>query len=108
MPAYLSVAGKRVRALAVHLGDHSPTGAQLIYVKDTTSNVRYLVDFCATLSIIPHRSLLPPSGPAILNANGGLIPSWEIVTKHLYFGHIIFLTIFCKPVFLSHFVVLIF
>jgi hypothetical protein len=80
------MAGKRVRAPAVHLANYFPTGAPLIYVKDTTSNVRYLVDSGAALSIVPHRSILPPSGPAIVNANGGLIPSWNFVTKHLHFG----------------------
>jgi hypothetical protein len=80
------MAGKRVRAPAVHLADYSPTWAPLIYVKDTTSNVRYLVDSGAALSILPHRSVLPPSGPAIVNANGGLIPSWNFVTKQLHFG----------------------
>jgi hypothetical protein len=86
MPATLSIAGKRVRAPAVLLADYSPTGAPLINVKDTTSNVRYLVDSGAALSIVPHRSILPPSGPAIVNENSGLIPSWNFITKQLHFG----------------------
>jgi predicted metallo-beta-lactamase superfamily hydrolase len=62
-------------ALAVHLTNHSLPGARLMYIKDNSSNINYLIDSGAALSIIPHRFLLPPSGPAAVNANDGLIPS---------------------------------
>jgi hypothetical protein len=61
-------------------------GSHLIHLKDTTTHIRYLVDSGAALSLLPHRSLLQPTGPAIVNANGGIIPSWNFVTKSLHFG----------------------
>jgi hypothetical protein len=44
LPPSLSVAGKRAVALAVHLTNHSLPGANLIYIKDMSSNISYLID----------------------------------------------------------------
>jgi hypothetical protein len=63
-----------------------PPGAALIYLKDSSTHTSYLVDSGAALSLVPHRSLLQPTGLVIVNANGGTIPSWQFVTKSLYFG----------------------
>jgi len=45
------------------------------------------VDTGADLSLLPYNSLLFPSGPAIVNANGSTIPSWNFVKKQLKFGN---------------------
>jgi hypothetical protein len=45
------------------------------------------VDSGAALSLLPHRSMLPPSGPLIINANGGNIPSWQFVNRPLRFDN---------------------
>jgi hypothetical protein len=45
LPAILPVAGKQV-------ADHSPTWAHLIYIRDTTSYISFLVDFGAALRVI--------------------------------------------------------
>jgi hypothetical protein len=66
------MAGEQVGALAVYLTGHSPTGANLFFIRDTTSHINYLVDSGAALGIVSHQSLLPHSGLAIVNANGGL------------------------------------
>ncbi len=95
------MAVKQVRALAVHLADHFPTGAQLIYVKDTTTNFRYLVDSLAALSIILHHSLLPSSGLAIINAN--VFRPGILLQNVCILAAINFLTNFCKLTFLSPF-----
>jgi hypothetical protein len=71
LPATVPLAGKQVGALALHLTDFSLPGAQLIYLKDISSNIFYLIDSGAAISIVPHQSLLPPSGPAIIDTNGG-------------------------------------
>jgi hypothetical protein len=63
-----------------------PSRAPLIHLQDTTTSITYLVNSGAAISLVPHRSLLPPTGPAIVNANGGLIPSWSFVSKFLHFG----------------------
>jgi hypothetical protein len=82
LPATVPVAGKRLKAPAVHLSLQSPSGASLLYIRDNVSAVSYLVylvDTGAALSLLPHRSLRAPSGPTIVNANGGIIPSWNFV-----------------------------
>jgi hypothetical protein len=49
-------------------------------------SISYLVDSVATLSLVPHRSLQALSGLTIVNANGGVIPSWHFVLKDLSFN----------------------
>jgi hypothetical protein len=86
LPTALLLAGKRVTAPALQLYSASSAGASLLHLTDDTTRVRYLVDSSAALSLLPHRSLLPPSGPLIINANGGNIPSWQFVDRQLHFG----------------------
>jgi hypothetical protein len=87
LPAALLLAGKRVTAPAVQLFSASLARAPLLHLTDDTTHVRYLVDSGAALSLLPHRSMLPPSGLLIINANGGNIPSWQFVDRHLHFGN---------------------
>jgi hypothetical protein len=86
VPTTLPLAGKPVVAPAVSLVKPAPPGASLIYLKDCFTHITYLVDTGAALSLIPHRSPLPSSGPSIVNANGDAIPSWQFVSKNLRFG----------------------
>jgi hypothetical protein len=87
MPAALLLAGKRIAATAVQLFSASLAGAPLLHLTDDITRVHYLVDSGAALSLLPHRSLLPPSGRPIINANGGNIPSWQFVDRPLHFGN---------------------
>jgi hypothetical protein len=80
------LAGKRVTAPAVQLFSASLAGAPLLHLTDDTSRVCYLVDSGAAISLLPHHSLLPPSGPPLINANGGNILSWQFVDRSLHFG----------------------
>jgi hypothetical protein len=64
-----------------------PTGAaQLIFLKDSKSHSKYLVDTGAALSLLPFKSSQPSSGPKLCNANGKPISSWKFVEKTLQFG----------------------
>jgi hypothetical protein len=87
MLAALLLAGKRIVALAVQLFSASLAGAPLLHLTDDITRVRYLVDSGAALSLLPHCSLLLPSGPPIINVNGGNIPSWQFVDRPLHFGN---------------------
>ena len=49
---------------------------QLVYVTDQLSNRRFLVDTGAAFSILPHRSTMQPSGPALIGPNGLPIVCW--------------------------------
>jgi hypothetical protein len=87
VPASLQLAfGKLVTAPpAIHTSP-SPSGAALIYLKDSVSHTNYLVDTGAAISLVPFNSSLSATGPAIVNANGSAIPSWNFVRKQLKFG----------------------
>jgi hypothetical protein len=97
------VARKRVKALAVHLSSPSPPGGYLLNIHDDISAISYLVGTGAALSLLPHRSLQAPSGPTIVIANGGVIPSRNFVFKKLSFNNQIFTTNFFKQTFLNPF-----
>jgi hypothetical protein len=48
----------------------------LIFLLDSKNNFKFLVDSGASLSIFPHSSLAPPTGPHLVGANGKQIPAW--------------------------------
>jgi hypothetical protein len=48
----------------------------LIFLQDTKNNFKFLVDSGASLSILPHSSLAPPTGPHLVGTNGKQIPAW--------------------------------
>ncbi len=87
MPAPLQLAFRKLVTAppAIHTST-SPSGASLIYLKDSVSHTNYLVDTGAAISLIPFSSSLSPTGPAIVNANGSPLPSWNFVRKQLKFG----------------------
>jgi len=58
----------------------------LIFLQDTSSQQKFLVDTGAAVSVFPHRSSASPSGPLLTGADGKPISSWGKVTKKLNFG----------------------
>ena len=62
-----------------------PTNAGLLFLKDEISKLSFLVDTGATLSIVPHNSIVRPSGPILNGANGKPIPTWGFISKVVQF-----------------------
>jgi hypothetical protein len=56
----------------------------LIFLIDSKNNFNFLVDSGASISILPHSSSAPPTGPHLVGANGNIVPVWgrprQIVT----------------------------
>jgi hypothetical protein len=48
----------------------------LFFLHDTQNNSRFLVDSVASLSILPHASTGPPTGPHLVGANSKTILAW--------------------------------
>jgi hypothetical protein len=48
----------------------------LIFLKDSKSNLNCLVDSGASISILPHSSSAPPTGLHLVGANGNIVPVW--------------------------------
>jgi hypothetical protein len=59
----------------------------LIYVKDTVSKRRYLVDTSASFSVLPYFSHHSPAGPHLAGPNGRFIPCWGYRRVFLIFGN---------------------
>ena len=59
----------------------------LIYLTDSLSNHRFLIDTGATISLFPHRSKEEPSSLQLIAANGQSIPSWGNRLISLQFGN---------------------
>ncbi len=66
----------------------------LVYLQDTKTNQKFLVDTGAAVSVLPHTSKDPSSGPPLSGADGKAIPSWGSVRKTLNFGIRTFLCTF--------------
>ena len=81
MPASLFLGGKlgRRREQINALGG-------LVYLQDTDSKQKFLVDTGAAVSVLPHTSRAPSSGTPLIGADGKSIPSWGTVKKTLTFG----------------------
>jgi hypothetical protein len=56
----------------------------LIFWKDSKNNFNFLVDSGASISILPHSSSAPSTGPHLVGANRNIVPVWgcrcQIVT----------------------------
>jgi hypothetical protein len=80
---------------------HFPANAGLICFTDKLTNVRYLDDTGATLSIVPCNQNSSPSGPLLKGADGQPIPSWGFIKKNCAISrqtfHIQFSASRCKP-----------
>jgi hypothetical protein len=48
----------------------------LIFLHDLQNNFNFLVDSGASISILPHSSSAPPTGPHLVGANSKPIPAW--------------------------------
>jgi hypothetical protein len=60
----------------------------LIFLHDSQNNFKYLVDSGASISILPHSSSAPPTGPHLLGANSKPIPAWGLHRRSACFaGH---------------------
>jgi hypothetical protein len=46
----------------------------LIFLKDSKNNLNFLVNSGASISILPHLSSAPPTGPHLVGANGNVVP----------------------------------
>jgi len=58
----------------------------LIFLHDKVTDVPFLVDTSASVSVLPHCSNSTPTGPVLTGADGKNIASWGDVTKKLCFG----------------------
>jgi hypothetical protein len=67
--------GKRWSWPGAQLASTSPPGTPLIYLRDSVTGNLFLADSGAALSVLPHYSDKPPSGPPLLAANGDSIPA---------------------------------
>ena len=70
------------------------TLGDLVFLQDTATEQRFLVDTGAAVSVFPHRSSAPSSGTLLVGADGRSIPSWGTVTRNLCFGVRTFLCTF--------------
>jgi hypothetical protein len=70
----------------------------LVYLQDSKSNTKYLVDTGAAVSVLPHSSPLPLSGQPLTGADGKPIASWGTGTRSLCFGIRTFLCTFILAV----------
>ena len=62
------------------------SGGPLIYLRDSLSGNTFLVDTGAAVSLIPHWSSRPATGPQLEGANGAPIKSWTAPSREVCFG----------------------
>ena len=74
-PTKLAATSATPQVIAMATAMSFPTGSGLIFLKDQISGKDFLVDTEASLSILPHKSIEPPSGPKLSGANGLPIPA---------------------------------
>ena len=72
----LQLGKKRPARRPQKLASASPAGVPLLYLKDACSGSVFLVDTGVALSVFPHSSASPSSGPPLVAADGRSIPSW--------------------------------
>ena len=64
----------------------SPAACGLIFLTDTLSGTKFLVDTGASLSILPFTSNAAQSGPKLVGVQGTAIPTWGYQQKTVVFG----------------------
>jgi hypothetical protein len=74
----VQLAGKRVGRGVVASAADGP--GRLFFIRDSTSNKRFLVDTGSSFSILPYISTKPPRGLALYAANRRRIRCWGLVT----------------------------
>ena len=80
MQARLLLVGKRVSRRELN------TLGGLIFLEEDDTKQQFLVDTGAAVSVLPHRSTAPATGPALAGADGKGIPSWGSIRSRLSFG----------------------
>ena len=81
---------KRAARRPQKLASASPAGASLIFLSDSVSGKRFLVDTGAALSVFPHISKRPSFGPKLIGADGRPIPAWGRQQMRLSFSGTVF------------------
>jgi hypothetical protein len=89
----------------VHLSTPLPSEAPLIHLHDTTTNITYLVDSGTAISLVPHRSLLQPTGPVLLTQMAVSSPLGYLFQNFFILAPTNFTINYFKPMFLSQFLV---
>ncbi len=77
----------------------NPLGGSVIFQQDDESKQQFLVDTCAAVSVLPHRSPLTPSGVSDSGADGKSIPYCVEIRRCLTFRlRTFFVTFLLAPV----------
>jgi hypothetical protein len=58
----------------------------LIFLHYSLNNFKFLVDSGVSISILPHSSSTPPTGPHLVGANGKPIPAWGLRCRTVCFA----------------------
>jgi hypothetical protein len=58
----------------------------LIFLQDSQNDLKFLVESGASVSILPHSSSAPPTGPHLLGAHGKQIPVWGFRRRTVCFS----------------------
>jgi hypothetical protein len=80
----MQLAGKRVSRGIVSSAADGP--GRLFFIRDSSSNKRFLVDTGSSFSILPFISTKPPRGPALYAADRRRIRCWGFVTAQVVLG----------------------
>ncbi len=89
----MRVAVHVVKKLGRRRGQLNALGG-LVYLQDSKSNTKYLVDTGAAVSVLPHSSPSLSSGQPLTGADGKPIALWGTVTRSICFGIRTFLCTF--------------
>ncbi len=75
-------------------GQINALGGGLVYLLDSKTKEKFLVDTGAAVSVLPHTSQKPSTRPPLSGADGKPIPLWGSIKKTLNFGVRAFLCTF--------------
>ena len=79
-------ASRRIILGSIPAGLYNQGPSPLLYLRDSVSSHRFLVDTGAAISVFPHTSSKPSSNFDLVAANGSAIHSWEKLHFILQFG----------------------
>ena len=86
----LQLVKKRPARRPEKLASASPAGVSLLFLRDDITGDKFLVDTGAALSVLPHTSSRPTSGPSLVAADGRPISSWSHCRRQLSFSGVTF------------------
>ena len=75
-------------------GQINALGGDLVYLHDSKTKEKFLVDTGAAVSVLPHSSQKASTGPPLSGADGKSISSWGSIKRTLNFGARAFLCTF--------------